>query len=77
MSCTRISSRIDTSDCGLPQLIKGPGPIANGLTGLGEMSLRFHFELSGFLGVLTNRRLKDRRRVKVGAVPRKLSPDMY
>jgi hypothetical protein len=39
---------MDTSDHGLPQLIKGPGPVANGLTGVGEMSLRFHFELTGF-----------------------------
>jgi len=39
---------VDTSNHGLPQLIKGPGPVANGLTGVGEMSLSFQFELAGF-----------------------------
>jgi hypothetical protein len=77
MSCTLISSRMDTSDHGLPQLINDPGSFANVLTGVGEMSLRFHFELSGFLSVLIHRGLKDRRRVKVGALPRKLFDDIY
>jgi len=48
MSCTRKSSRVDTSDHGLPQLIKVPGPVANGLTGVGEMPFRFQFDLTGF-----------------------------
>jgi hypothetical protein len=39
---------MDTFGHGLLQLIKGPGPVANGLTGVGEMALRFHFELTGF-----------------------------
>jgi len=48
MSCTRKSSCMDTFDHGLPHLFKGTEPVANGLTGVGEMSLRFHFELTGF-----------------------------
>jgi len=48
MSCTRKSPREDTSGHGLPQLIKVPGPVANGLTGVDEMSFRFQFELTDF-----------------------------
>jgi hypothetical protein len=66
MSYTRISSRVDTSDHGLPQLIKSQGPVDNGLTGVGEMSLPFHFELSGFISVLTHRGLKRPSSVESG-----------
>jgi hypothetical protein len=50
---------MDTSAHGPPQLIKGPGPVANGLTDVGEMSLRFQLELSGFLSFFTHRGLKE------------------
>jgi hypothetical protein len=49
---------MDTSDHGLPQLISGLGPAANGLTGVGELFLRFQFELITFLSVIIHRGLK-------------------
>jgi hypothetical protein len=57
---------MDTPDNEFPQLIKHPGPVTNGLTGVGEVSVRLHFELSRFASVLTHKGLKDRRRVNVG-----------
>jgi hypothetical protein len=47
------------------------------LTDVGEMSLRFQLELSGFLSFFTHRGLKEWRQVKVGAVSRTLFADMY
>jgi hypothetical protein len=59
MSCTRIISRMDTPDNEFPQLIKHPGPVTNGMTGVGEVSVRFQFELNRFSSVLTHGGLKD------------------
>jgi len=74
MSGARKSTRMDTSDHGLPQLIKGPGPVANGLTDVDEMSFVFNSSLLVFKCPHTHRGLKARRQVKVGAVPRNCLP---
>lgn len=43
MSLTLISARTDTSDHGLSQSVKGPGYVANGLTGIKNVLVKCLF----------------------------------
>lgn len=46
MSSTWISAHMDMSDHGLSQIFKSPKAVANGLTGVGEVSLYDQLELN-------------------------------
>jgi hypothetical protein len=82
MSSPWINARMDTSPYGLSHTFKGPGAVANRLTGIKKcVEVLFILNLLlitlRFLSVPTDKNLKDWGQANVGAVPKRMLADIY